>query len=159
MKLLLPLVSHENASKFQQMIWFKTGTIYQLSKEHQTKSSLQTMPFFVKPEKRKICMVLKLEYDWQESTSLIGPRTPPESSFILWCLVCFKIPICMRLVCICLLLWCFMAQQGCIFLFIQWYLSRNSFGILTIFRIVLDWSSNLSYYWTKKWRQKNLSDT
>ena len=31
------------------------------------------MPFFVKPEKRKICMVLELEYDQQESTSLIGP--------------------------------------------------------------------------------------
>ena len=35
------------------------------------------MPFFVKPEKRKICMVLELEYDRQESTSLIGPHTPP----------------------------------------------------------------------------------
>ena len=84
---------------FKQMIWLKTGTIYQLSEKNTRPSpALKTMPFFVEPEKRKICMLVELEYDRQESTGLISPHTPPWSSFILWCLVCFKIYACILFV-------------------------------------------------------------
>ena len=85
--------------------------MHQLSRDNQTKSNLQSMPFFVKPEKRKTCMVLELEYDQQESTSLIGPHTPPPGSlFILHMVLGLFQNICMHL--ICLLLWCFMAQTS-----------------------------------------------